>query len=86
MTDVRRSIKPKPPTIKQSGSMFDTTKSVVLVRPGDHTAAAPLSVAKATDFTGTKRTIRQYPQNFLKKGIILLGGFYYEHCYVCVRK
>jgi len=66
--DVRRSIKPKPPIISQSGSMFDTTKEVVLTRPGDHTLAKPLSEEKATDFTGTKRTKRRTPDSYLKKG------------------
>jgi len=66
--DVRRSIKPMPPIVAQSGSMFDTTKSVVLIRPGDHTMSKPLSEAKITDFTGTKRTVRQTPNNFLRKG------------------
>ena len=73
-TDVRKSIKAQPPIVSQSGSMFDTTKSVVLVRPGDHTMSAPLSKVKATDFTGTRRTKRQTPNNFLKRGIVFLGG------------
>jgi len=67
-TDVRRSIKARPPIVGQSGSMFDTTKSVVLKRPGDHVPAAKLSVQQSTDFTGTKVTVRRTPSNFLKRG------------------
>jgi len=68
LSDPRNSIKPKPMTIVQSGSMFDTTKSIVLTRPGDHTLAKPLSAERATDFTGTKRTKRRTPDSYLKKG------------------
>ena len=67
-TDVRRSIKERPPIVGQSGSMFDTTRSVVLKRPGDHVPAAKLSVQQSTDFTGTKVTVRRTPTHFLKKG------------------
>ena len=67
-TDVRRSIKPRPPIVGQSGSMFDTTRSVVLRRPGDHVPAAKLSVQQSTDFTGTKVTVRRTPSNFLRRG------------------
>lgn len=69
-----KSIKPSSVKFKSSQSMFDTTSSIVLTRPGDHVPAPALSKEKQMDFTGKRATRRRTPNNFLKRGTGITAG------------